>query len=219
MLSIIYLGLTIGVGASASCAAICTPVLVPYIASSEKPTIAKGLSTSILFSIGRLFSYLVLGLVFGLLIVSVEINPVVTASITMLLGFLLVLHGLSTFGLFTIKNPLGSMLCRYTANKRSPVYLGILTGLRPCIPLIAALTYTLTLASTAHVLLFMVSFWLGSSLLILLIGPLSGALAGLAAKRVTADRIRRIAGIALFLVGIFFIIQGLGLNIYQIGVL
>lgn len=218
MLAIMYLGLTFGVGTSASCAAICTPILVPYIASSEHPTIVKGLSTAVLFSIGRLLSYLALGLVFGLLITSVEIDPVVTASITMLLGFLLVLHGLSTFGLFTMKNPLGSMLCRYISNKRSPVYLGIFTGLRPCIPLIAALTYTLTLASTTHVLLFMVSFWFGSSLLVLLIGPLSGALAGLAAKKITADRIRRIAGIAMFMVGIFFIIQSLGLNIYQISV-
>ena len=215
MFAISYLGLTLGFGLSTSCAALCMPILVPYIASAERPTIRGGLYSSILFSFGRLISYLTLGLLFGLLITSVEINPIITSIVTLALGCLLIVHGLSTLGVFRIGTTIGSTFCRYIGTNRSPVYLGILTGLRPCVPLMAALTYSITLSGIGEVTLFMLSFWLGSSVLIFLIGPISGALARGAAKRVPVERVRRISGVALVVVGLFFIAQAAGLIIYH----
>ena len=217
MLAVIYLGLTLGLGLSTSCAALCTPILVPYIASAERPTIRGGLYSSILFSFGRLISYLTLGLLFGLLITSAEIDPIITSIITLALGCLLIVHGLSTLGVFRIRTTIGSTFCKFIGTNRSPVYLGIFTGLRPCVPLIAALTYSVNLPGIAEVLLFMLSFWLGSSILIFLIGPISGGLSGAVARKISVERIRRIAGVALVVVGLFFIAQAAGLMIYHLG--
>ena len=212
--SVIYLGLTLGIGLSTSCAVLCTPILVPYIASSSQPSIIRGFYSALVFSSGRLISYLALGLIFGLLITTVEINPAVTATATLILGLLLVFHGLSVLGLFKTKSVIGSIFCKYTEGKRSLVYLGMLTGLRPCVPLIAALTYIITLTGIGETLTFMVSFWLASSLLIFIIGPLSGALIGATSKKISLERIRRVSSLAMVVIGIVFTIQGIGLIIY-----
>ena len=210
------MGLTLGIGLATSCAVLCLPILVPYIASSAKPSIIRGLYTTLVFSSGRLISYLALGLIFGLLITTVEINPVITATATLVLGLLLAFHGLSVLGLFKTKSILGSIFCRYTEGGKSLVYLGMLTGLRPCLPLIAALTYSITLASIGETLTFMVSFWFASSLLIFLVGPVSAAVLGVTSKKISVERIRRISSLALVAIGLFFTIQGMGLIIYLI---
>lgn len=210
------MGLTLGIGLATSCAVLCLPILVPYIASSAKPSIIRGLYTTLVFSSGRLISYLALGLIFGLLITTVEINPVITATATLVLGLLLAFHGLSVLGLFKTKSILGSIFCRYTEGGKSLVYLGMLTGLRPCLPLIAALTYSITLASIGETLTFMVSFWFASSLLIFLVGPVSAAVLGVTSKKISVERIRRISSLALVAIGLFFTIQGIGLIIYLI---
>lgn len=217
MYTIISVGLPLGLGLSVSCAAFCTPILVPYIATTEHPTIRRGLYSSVLFSLGRLISYLALGLLFGFVLISVEINPAVTAIATLALGCLVILHGLSAFGIFRMTTAIGLSVCKYVRANRSPVYLGIFTGLRPCVPLIAALTYSMTLSRVTEVLLFMISFWLGSSILIFLVGPISGGLAGAAARKVSIQRVRRISGVALVIVGLVFIAQGAGLIIYHAG--
>ena len=206
--STIYLGLTLGIGLSTSCAVLCTPILLPYVASFAKPSVFNGFSSAILFSSGRLISYLALGLVFGLVITTIEINPAISAAATLVLGLLMVFHGFSVLGLFKTKPFMGSIFCKYTEGKRSLVYLGMFTGLRPCVPLIAALTYSVTLTGIGETLTFMASFWLASSLLIFLIGPLSGALIGAAYKKISMERIRRISGLALIFIGFVYAIQG-----------
>jgi len=212
----VIVGLTLGIGLATSCAVLCLPILVPYIASSAKPSIIRGLYTTLAFSSGRLISYLALGLIFGLLITTVEINPVITATATLILGLLLAFHGLSVLGLFKTKSIMGSIFCRYTEGGKSLVYLGMLTGLRPCLPLIAALTYSITLASIGETLTFMLSFWFASSLLIFLIGPVSAAVLGVTSKKISVERIRRISSLALVVIGLFFTIQGISLIIYLI---
>ncbi|MCJ7769042.1 MAG: sulfite exporter TauE/SafE family protein [Dehalococcoidales bacterium] len=212
----VIVGLTLGIGLATSCAVLCLPILVPYIASSAKPSIIRGLYTTLAFSSGRLISYLALGLIFGLLITTVEINPVITATATLILGLLLAFHGLSVLGLFKTKSIMGSIFCRYTEGGKSLVYLGMLTGLRPCLPLIAALTYSITLASIGETLTFMLSFGFASSLLIFLIGPVSAAVLGVTSKKISVERIRRISSLALVVIGLFFTIQGIGLIIYLI---
>jgi sulfite exporter TauE/SafE len=212
--STIYLGLTLGIGLSTSCAVLCTPILLPYIVSSSQPSVIKGFSSALVFSSGRLISYLALGLIFGLLVTTVEINPVVSATATIILGLMLVFHGLSVLGLFKTKPLLGTMFCKYAESKSSLVYVGMLTGLRPCVPLIAALTYSITLSGTGETIVFMMAFWLASSLLIFVIGPLSGALARAGSKKISVERISRISSLALVCIGIVFTIQGIGLMLY-----
>jgi sulfite exporter TauE/SafE len=67
-----------------------------------------------------------------------------------------------------------------------------------------------TLSGIAEVLLFMLSFWLASSVLIFLIGPISGGLAAAVGKKISIQRVRRISGVALVVVGLFLIVQVAG---------
>ena len=82
-------------------------------------------------------------------------------------------------------------------------------GLRPCIPLIAALTYSATLSNIFDSLVFMGSFWLGSTAYVPILGILAGTLTHFAILHSNVDRIRRISGIALIVVGLIFVNQGI----------
>lgn len=220
MYSIIPVAFTLGLSFSVACTATCLPVLLPYITSAEHPTIRGGLYSTILFSFGKLIAYLTLGLLFGLLATSLEMSPGVAAGLKLTLGGLLVIHGLVTFGILNIKSgvlgiksKIGAAFCSYTMTKRAPVYLGILTSIRPCMSLLAALAYTITLPGIGEITLFMLVFWLGSSLVVILLGTLTGVLARTVANSIRAERVRRISGIAMLVIGMVFILQGLGMVI------
>jgi hypothetical protein len=60
----------------------------------------------------------------------------------------------------------------------------------------------------------MFSFWLASSVLIFLIGPVSGAILGATSRKISVDRIRRISSLALVAIGLVFAMQGIALIIY-----
>ena len=85
----------------------------------------------------------------------------------------------------------------------------MMLGLRPCIPLIAALTYSATLSTIFDSIVFMGSFWIGSTVYVPILGILAGTLTHFAILRSNVDRIRRISGIALIVVGIIFVNQGI----------
>lgn len=89
-------------------------------------------------------------------------------------------------------------------------HIQYLTGFRPCFPLIAALTYILTLPNIFEGITFMSSFWLGSSVYFPLIGMSAGILSSMGIKQSNITRIRRISGIALFITGLYLIILGTG---------
>jgi sulfite exporter TauE/SafE len=123
MLAAISAGFTLGLGVSGSCAVMCMPVLASYVASSEKPTFANGLFTSLLFSLGRLISYTVLAIIFGLIASAFDISQTVKGIAVLILGCLVIIQGLSALGVLNAKIPLGLSLCKYTRNRNSPVIL------------------------------------------------------------------------------------------------
>ncbi|MEM3003799.1 MAG: sulfite exporter TauE/SafE family protein [Candidatus Bathyarchaeia archaeon] len=196
--------MTLGLGLGISCVAQCAPVLAPHIAA-EHPDAKRGLVASLYFSGGRLFSYLILGLVAGYF-GSILFNPLVSALVAATLGATLILYGFFiSFGSHT-KYAL-SICCGFSRVK-STFLLGLMLGLRPCLPLIAALAYSATLPSILGSLIFMSSFWLGSTAYIPLMGLLAGVLTHFAVSHSSIERIRRISGIALVVVGFIFINQG-----------
>lgn len=204
------IGLTLGLGVGVSCAALCVPILAPHIAA-RYPSSTKGLYASILFSVGRFASYLMLGVSAGFFGGMILINQSLTSPIVFVLGCLLVFQGISA----SVKpdTKVGVEMCRYLGIDRSTVALGFLAGLRPCLPLITAVIYSATLANVAESNLFMISFWLGSSVYTFAIGIVTGALTGVAILHINRERIQRISGIALIVVGMVFLIEGATLSV------
>jgi sulfite exporter TauE/SafE len=164
------------------------------------------LIASIYFSLGRLLAYLFLGLIVGY-VGGYFLNPFASASVIIPLGIILILYGfLISFG---SKLRFASIICCGFSKIKSTFLLGMMLGLRPCIPLIAALTYSATLSTVFDSFVFMSSFWLGSTAYIPILGILAGTLTHFAILRSNVDRIRRISGIALIVVGLIFVNQGI----------
>lgn len=205
MYNVILTGLALGLGVGLSCAALCLPVLTPQIAA-RYPSSKKGLYASALFSIGRFASYLLLGVSAGVFGEIVLTNQTFVPPIILILGCLLIFQGLSAIVRSDTK--LGSQMCRYLGVHRSTIVLGFLAGLRPCAVLIEAVIYSATLANVVVSVLFMTAFWLGTSVYTFAIGILTGTLTGMTSLHINMERIRRISGIALIIVGIVFLIQG-----------
>ena len=213
MSAAISAGFVMGFGASLGCLASCMPMLIPYTAIAEKPSIRSGLFSALLFSIGRLIAYAGLLSVFVAVKETLSISPIVIAIATLVSGIILILSGLAVFGIFNQPSILGRFLCRHTSGVRSPLYLGILAGIRPCGPLLAAMAFMLTLPGITEMSIFVLFFWLVSSFLLLTIGAASGGLSHILGRRIGVHRIRRIAGIAMVVIGIFLIAQAIGLLI------
>jgi len=178
--------------------------LAPHIAA-EHPDAKKGLIASMYFSGGRLLSYLILGLLVGYF-GGFFFNPFVAALVVIPLGVILMIYGF--FISFGVRMRYASSICCGFSKVRSTFALGLMLGLRPCVPLIAALTYSATLSSILGSLVFMTSFWLGSTAYVPIMGILAGALTHFALSRSNVERVRRISGIALAVVGFIFANQG-----------
>ena len=203
-----------GFGASIGCMATCMPMLVPYTAAAEKPSVTSGLFSASMFSIGRLIAYAGLLSVFIVLKETITISSTVVAVASLVSGIILIFSGLAAFGIFNQPTILGRFLCRNMSSTRSPLYLGILAGIKPCGPLLAAMAFMLTLPGTPEMSLFILFFWLASSILLLVVGAVGGGLASVMGRRIGIERIRRIAGMAMVVIGLFLIGQAIGLFIY-----
>ena len=163
-----------GLSASLVCLGWCIPVIMPYTATAERPGMASGLTASFLFCVGRLFSYVCLASIFLILRALVPISPVLGTFATLVTGIILIFSGLSSVRIIQWRSGFGRLVCQNVAGTKSPLYLGALTGLRPCGPLLAALTFMLTLPSLLETVLFMFFFWMASSALSLFSGSLAG---------------------------------------------
>jgi len=211
MITILISGLVLGLGVGTSCMAFCAPVLVPHIVADHRG-VRGGLFTSILFSLGRLAAYLVFALVLGTVgeALSDSIQSWLS-SMMIMIGILLLTYGFSiSYGHLLWPN-LASRVCSYCSSHNSTFTLGVLMGLTPCIPLSVAMAYSLTLQNILLSLVFFAMFWLGSSIYMVGLGGVTGALGDSAATRATVGRVRRVGGIALAVVGFIFLLEGFNL--------
>jgi sulfite exporter TauE/SafE len=208
--SVVSSGFVMGFSASLVCLGWCVPVIMPYTATGERPGIRSGLLTGGLFSLGRLVSYLALMSVFLAFRSLVPLSPDLGTAATLLSGLILILSGLSATGAIKLRASFASMLCRRVAGSPSPFYLGVLTGLRPCGPLLAAMAFLLALPSAMTMGIFIASFWVASSLLVLILSVVGGGISVLAGKKVGIERVRTITGMAMIFIGFFLILVSVG---------
>ncbi len=210
ILALITTSLTLGLSASTSCTALCLPVLLPYLASGQDTRIMSSLGTVGLFSLGRLVSYTALGLAVVFLLGSVNISPALISGVNICLGVLLAVYGLYTLGAFSARRNPAAKACNCVASSRPHFYMGMLVGLRPCVPLLAALVYTVQLSDVFQVVAFMFFFCLASSLIILVAACAGRGVINLIINKIGLPRMRRLSGLVLIFTGLFFVLQGAG---------
>ena len=171
--SLFLLGLSFGSG---PCLASCGPILISYVAGTEK-NVLKSFISYILFSLARISVYLALGLLVFLLgrFVTERFLEGSSQYIFLLGGAFVICVGV----LIVLGKRMDFGFCRFLhnhileQNKKSVAMLGLIIGFLPCAPLLALFSYVgLISKSWVSVLLYIFSFGIGtfvSPLLVLVI--------------------------------------------------
>jgi len=172
ILSLFFLGLSFGWG---PCVASCGPILISYVAGTKKG-ILKSISVYLIFSLSRIFVYLILGLLVFLAGRFFTEQFLGGSSKYILIGggiFIIIMGILVALG----KRIEFKSWCRFQEkflqrDKKSILLFGLITGFLPCAPLLVVLSYIALVSKTWWQGLFLTfSFGLGTLLspLILLV--------------------------------------------------
>jgi uncharacterized protein len=206
----------LGVAGSLHCAAMCGPlsVLVPVTG----PTISQRIASRLTYNVGRLVTYIVLGILFGLfgkafVIVGLQRWLSIAAGVIILSAFVTsmfnVQHSMFNTRVLSfpllIKSKFSKLLKKRTL--LSIATLGALNGLLPCGLVYVACAAAATTASPLNGATYMLSFGLGTVPMLLTI-----ALAG-SSFRLNSFKLQRLIPIVAATVGVLLIVRGLALGI------
>ena len=205
-------GLALGMG---PCLFFCFPILIPIVAGTREGW-TEGLKATLVFSVSRLFAYVLLGLLSGLtgelllrFISQTQFSLYIWifgGLFIMLLGVLILLgdgHGF----------PPSQLLMKYTIKDglRSLALLGFIVGITPCTPLLGVLTYiTLSVESPLVGAYYALSFGLGASITtpLVLAGIVAGGAPSLIFKTPRIHKLfKRSCGLILIILGVKQIIS------------
>ena len=205
-------GLLLGSG---PCLATCGPILISYVTATKQGP-KQGILVWFLFSLSRICIYPILSVsIFLLGELLVRQNLIYIAKYVYLIGGIIII----LIGIFTIIRDTGgaSRICSMISRrinqrllKIQPITLGLIMGLMPCAPLLAALSYIgLVSSSWQRCVFYSLIFGLGtliSPLILLVLG--AGFIPKiLLNKPVTYRVLRLICGLIIVFFGTQLIFQ------------
>ncbi|MBH1940147.1 sulfite exporter TauE/SafE family protein [Mobilitalea sibirica] len=168
----------------AMCGGICLSQCVPRKEiEGEKENKLSALRPSLLYNLGRVISYTVIGGLVGALGSVVSFTGSFKGIVQIIAGVFMIIMGLNMLNLFPWLRKLNPRIPKVFAkkihsNKRnnSPLYVGLLNGLMPCGPLQAMQLFALSTGSPVRGALSMFLFSIGTVPLMLAFGALSSFL-------------------------------------------
>ena len=203
-------GFVVGAG---PCLFVCAPILLPYLAGTQR-TWQEGLRATLIFGLTRLLVYSLLGGVVGYvgfyIFKFAFYNRIWGRYLWTFAGGFIILLGVLIILGKGIKNPLCRFLQRQTleSTTRSMVIFGIIFGLSPCLPMLAIMTEIMFLARDFfHGFFYGFAFGIGTVISpLLLLGALTPLIPGKLFRSEAASRVFSIiCGVLMILVGIFVI--------------
>ncbi len=191
-----------GLLTSIHCISMCGSInLVASINNENK----RDYKRPILYNLGRIISYIIIGALVGLLGKVLSINNVVSGIIIIIASIIMLLMSLTMLNIIKVR----FKFFKYKVNNRNPFIIGLLNGLMPCGPLQAMQVYALTTGSIFKGALSMFLFGLGTVSLMLLTGVVFSSMKGK-----TKILINKIASVLIFVLAIIMLNRGLlSLNI------
>jgi sulfite exporter TauE/SafE len=174
VLKVSLAGLTMGWG---PCLAYMAPILLPYIGATKKSW-KQGLKVALLFSLGRLVAFSILG---GLATIAFHyINrlfpPHVSSWLYLAVGVFMVVMGI----LIVLGKGFGIHIKESLLEKSSysMIVFGFLIGIAPCVPYIAILTYIACIAEENILtgVVYAAVFAAGAAVAPIVLGGLTGFL-------------------------------------------
>jgi len=189
------------------------PITVAFIGSKASGSKTKGLILSIFYVLGVATMYSALG-AFAALSGKLFGQWSQSPWVYLLLANVFILLGLSMLGVFTFRFPafLGRAHPKTQGKGFFTIYiLGIVSGLvaGPCTAavLAALLAYVATRQNLIYGVSLLFTFSMGMGVLLILVGTFAGILVALPKPGPWMERVRKGIGLALILLGEYFLIQ------------
>ena len=157
-----------GLFTSIHCISMCGAINL-YASASKEDAKIKRLKNPLLYNIGRLVSYTILGGIIGGIGKVFSINYVVQNIIILIASIFMLIMSLSMLGIITIDSKIKKCRC-FKIKTKNPFIIGILNGFMPCGPLQAMQIYALSTASIFYGVISMFLFCLGTIPLMLFFG-------------------------------------------------
>jgi len=175
----------IGLLTSVHCVAMCGGINLSQCLPKDggKPGAFSVLRPSILYNLGRVVSYTVVGFIAGALGSAVTFSLAAQGVLKLIAGVFMVVMGINMLGLFPRLRALTPRMPKIFANKinaeksggKGPLIVGLLNGLMPCGPLQAVQIYALSTGNPIKGALAMMLFSLGTVPLMFGLGTVSSA--------------------------------------------
>ncbi len=216
-MELVLSGLFLGLAGSLHCAGMCGPIVVALPLKGN--TFIKKTFGGVLYNLGRTITYGVMGAFFGLFGEGLELIGF-QKWVSVIMGAIMIA---SVFfpKLFKNQYTLNKSLFSFVAKLKNYfkkllnvktysglLLVGLVNGLIPCGLVYVALAGAIGTGSSVNGILFMVLFGLGTIPMMLGI-----ALAGNLLSGFLRDKMNKIIPILVILVGLLFIVHGLGLGI------
>lgn len=206
----------VGLLTSLHCIAMCGGINLSQCVNNESDKNGKGLAKlrpSLLYNVGRVISYTVMGGIVGGIGSVVSFSGSAKGIVALVAGAMMVLMGLNMLNVFpalrrfNLRMP--KVLSRLNGEnrKREPFLVGLLNGLMPCGPLQAMQLYALGTGSVFAGAISMFFFSMGTVPLMFGLGALSSILNGKFTRK-----IMKTSAALVIVLGIIMFNRGLGLS-------
>lgn len=199
----------VGILTSIHCVGMCGGIMLSQSLSKESKNKFEAMEPAILYNLGRVLSYTILGglvgalgSVFSLSITAKAAMQIFAGVFMLMMGFNMA--GFSIFRKFHIKLP--NAACKVKNKTRTPFLIGFLNGLMPCGPLQTMQLFALGTGSPVKGALSMFMFAVGTVPLMLTFGAISGLL-----SKGYTKKILKFSGVLIIVLGLIMGNRGLAL--------
>jgi sulfite exporter TauE/SafE/plastocyanin domain-containing protein/copper chaperone CopZ len=199
----------VGVLTSIHCVGMCGGIMLSQSLSRESKNKFEAIEPALLYNLGRVVSYTILGGVIGALGSVFSLSITAKAAMQIFAGVFMIMMGFnmagfSAFRKFQIKLPHAA--CKAKNKSSSPFIVGLLNGLMPCGPLQTMQLFALGTGSAVKGALSMFMFSIGTVPLMLTFGALSGLL-----SKGYTKKILKFSGVLIIVLGLIMGNRGLAL--------
>lgn len=207
----------VGLLTSLHCVGMCGGIMLSQSLSKESTNKIEAIIPAVLYNLGRVVSYTILGGIIGALGSVFSLSITAKAAMQVFAGVFMIMMGFNMAGFkvfrkFQIRLP--HSVCKVKNKSGSPFIVGLLNGLMPCGPLQTMQLFALGTGSAVKGALAMFVFSIGTVPLMLTFGALSGLL-----SKGYTKKILKFSGVLIIVLGIIMGNRGLtlaGININPI---
>lgn len=208
---------TIGLVGSFHCIGMCGPIA--FALPVKSTSFFHKIISAILYNSGRLTTYVLFGLLFGIIgqgistastqqTISIALGVILIFSVILPKSVINKINPTSTIGFYIskVKTSLGKLL--QSSSTPNLIFIGLLNGLLPCGLVYAAIGGSIATGSVTDGALFMLAFGLGT-LPMMFSAVLLSNFISLSFR----NKIRKTIPVFVIILGVLFIVRGLNLNI------